>query len=508
METKSPFSCRQVVNHAARMAKGHPIVCIALGLTLAFATVSIRLLAQQSADTLEPALALYQQGELRQAQALFAAVNSNDVAYATAQAYDALCRYEICRLEETNGYSWFLNALKSPTLQQATLSPELREDLAFKEIDARYRSRLFGSIATIPLIASFQQGYPTSAHAAAMTEFKLAAWFERGMQRLFGASLDDTKRFRKTWTNGIAHLEQFLSLTKDLPAQDYAVLTDRSLAEDLQIALALMSQEPGALAEIPVRDAVNRQRYGLIRVALHQKLHPEASEQNLQLLADASVDLQKFPASRERARMKRQLAGFAFRTGERFCAEAAGMPPTDLQTIAAKRTLASRYFQSARAVHSQMAKLDWSSTSPTDTALFWMDLFNSYHFERDYAGLMTVALAQLTNSAPGKPKWLAAKIFQGVALNHQDPPQRAAAAAAFEEVMSYGLDASRKRTTQDHLLLYAARWRIHLALTADDHTTASNIVQWVAQSAGDPELKEKFLTDHRWVAKWVAAKRG
>jgi hypothetical protein len=155
-----------------------------------------------------------------------------------------------------------------------------------------------------------------------------------------------------------------------------------------------------------------------------------------------------------------------------------------------------------------MAKMDWSNTSPTDTALLWMDLFNSYYFERDFASLMAVTTAQLTNSAPGKPKWMAAKLFQGVALNEQSPPQPEAAAAAFEEVMSYGLDASRKRATQDNLLLFAARWRIHLAFKANDSATAVRVVEWVAESDGNAELKEKFLKDHRWVTRWAAATRG
>jgi hypothetical protein len=155
-----------------------------------------------------------------------------------------------------------------------------------------------------------------------------------------------------------------------------------------------------------------------------------------------------------------------------------------------------------------MAKMDWSNTSPTDTALLWMNLFNSYYYERDYAGLMAVTAAQLTNSAPGKPKWLAARVFQGVALSEQKPPQPEAAVAAFEEVMSYGLDATRKRATQDNMLLFAARWRVHLAFKAKDPATALRVVQWVKDADGDAELKEKFLKKHKWVERWVAAKQG
>jgi hypothetical protein len=346
MKTESSTRWRHLASHTGKILKGHPFACLFLALTLAFATVTIRVLAQQSAVTpaeaLELAITLYDQGEVRQAQPLFAAMETNSPVYGTALAYDALCRYEICRTEPSKDYSWFLKALNSPALQPATLPEPLREDLAFKELDARYQSHLFGGAEIMTLTADFQKRYPGSAHAAVMAEYELVAWFERGMQRLYGACMDETKRFHKTWTNGVAFLEQFLSLTKALPGDDYVILKDRSLAEDTLVALALMSKEPGALMEIPVRDAVNRQRYGLIRVTLQQKLQPEAWEQNLQLLADATTDLQRFPASRDRARMKRELARFAFRTGERFCAEAAGTPPTDVERIAAKRAVAGQ----------------------------------------------------------------------------------------------------------------------------------------------------------------------
>lgn len=512
MKTELRSWFQHLFNHARQILKGHPLVCFSVVLTLAFATVTIRVLAQQSAaapttEALEIAVALYEQGEYRQAQSFFSAIETNSPDYAAALAYDALCRYEICRADATNGYRWFLDTLKSPVLQQAELPTALREVLTFDQIDARYQSRPFGFAEIIPLAASFRQDHPTSPRLGAVSEYELAAWFERGMQRLYSASTDEPKRFYKTWTNGVAHLDQFLSLARASRMTDYAVLNDRSLIEDLQIATAMLNGNPSALTNMVIRDPASRERYTLMLLGLHQKLRPEEWEQNLQAVADFAAQVNAMPASRERARMKRQLARFGFRTGERFCFEAAGTPPTNRQTITAKRAVASRYFQSARAVQGQMAKRDWSDTSPTDTALLWADLFNSYYFERDYAGLMAATTAQLTNSAPGKPKWLATKIYQGVALYHQNPPQPDAAAAAFDEVMSYGLDASRKRATQDHLLLFAARWRIRLALKADDPATALNIVQWAEQANGDAELKEKFLNDHRWVAKWAATKR-
>ncbi len=300
---------------------------------------------------------------------------------------------------------------------------------------------------------------------------------------------------------------QFLSQARSSPTNDYAVLQDRSLDEDLQVALVVLGGEPAALANIPVRDAVQRERYGLMRVGLHQKLHPEAWEQNLQMLAECRTTLQAMPPTRDRARLTRNLASFGFRTGERLCAEAAGIPPEDALRITTKRAVASRYFQAARATQRQLATEKWSRsrTSPTDMALLWVAAFNSYYCERDYDNLMAATTAQLTNSAPGSPNWLAAKLYQGVALAHQTPPQPEMAARAFEELFSYGFRGVERNAAHDHLLLSAARWRIRLALNAGDPTTALRLVQWVEQGNCARDLKRKFLKDHAWVAKWAAA---
>ncbi len=484
------------------------MVCLSMGLALIFATLTIRALAQSAATPtqLEAALTLLQAGEAGQAQPLFAAIGESSPTYEIARAYEAVCRYEICRASGTNSYQWFLDALTSPVLQQASLPLELREDLAFKQVDALYQSRQFGAPDAIPLIAGFKAEYPGSTRMAALAEYELAAWFERGMQQVYGASLDETKRFPKSWTNGLACLQQFLSRVQDFPTEDYSVLRDRTLAEDLQLALAVSGAETGTPKEVSIRDEVRRQNYGLMRIGLHQKLRPEEWEQNLQMLADCRATLQALPVSRDRARWQRHLAAFAFRTGERLHAEAAGTAPHETETIAAKRAVAGRYFEAARVVQRLVVEQEWTRTGPTDMALLWVASFNSHYCERDYAGLLAATVAQLAHAAPGSPDWLAAKLYHGVALNHQTPPQSGAAAAAFEEVLSYGFQGLQKDAVHDHMVLSAARWRIHLALHAGEPAAALKVVQSFAQDQRESKPKEKFLEDHAWVVAWAGGK--
>ena len=181
MKAEPPQCWRHLLLRSKRILKAHPLICLSVGLTLLFATVTARVRAQQSAatsaaDTLQAAIALYEQGEARLAQPMFGAIAPSSPAYGAALAYDSLCRYEICRADVTNGYSWFLDGLKAPALQQATLPAELQEELAFKQIDALYVSRQFGSPESLSLITEFRTTYPASARLPALTEYELAAW--------------------------------------------------------------------------------------------------------------------------------------------------------------------------------------------------------------------------------------------------------------------------------------------------------------------------------------------
>jgi len=142
---------------------------------------------------------------------------------------------------------------------------------------------------------------------------------------------------------------------------------------------------------------------------------------------------------------------------------------------------------------------------PNDVGWLRVALFTSYYSEQDYAGLSAAAAAQLTNSVPGELAWLAAKVFHGLALSRQTPPQPGAAVAAREEVMAYGC---QNQADHDAMILAAARWRVHLALTTGDKAKVLEMIRWVEQGNGEVEVKTHFLRDHAAVAAWLVRKRG
>jgi len=509
MKTESTH-CRGRLRALARsILKSHPLACVTVALGLLLAAVAASLLvarlraATDSSDTAQNASALFAQGELQKAQALFAAVPPSDPAYSEACAYDALCRYQICRAAQTNDYRWFFDALKSPALQDPSVPKELREELAFAEIDARYASRQFGSLNILPLIAAFKKQYPTSSHTAALEEYALAAYLEHGFDALYEAALGEHRRFQSTWTNGLGHLALFLQKLTALSATDYTALRDRSLAADTQLALALLAQDPAAPLQIPTQDSLLQERLRLIELGLHQKFHPDAWEQNLQNYESTRARISALPPSRDRARLLRHLCNLGFLTGERLWAEAAGMPPPDAARALTRRVAAGRYFAAARQAHDQLLRQDWTRTSPIGLAALWMTRLDSYRIEQDQGGLSATVTMLLTNSTPGTANWLVAKFYQGVALAQQSPPQLEAATAAFDEVLTSTFADEKNRDFHEQLVLYAARWRVQLAYQSNDPTAALEVLEHIQHRASPTDAREKFLLDHAWVSAWA-----
>jgi hypothetical protein len=278
-------------------------------------------------------------------------------------------------------------------------------------------------------------------------------------------------------------------------------LRDRSLAEDLQVALAMLGGEPAALAEIPVRDAERRERYGLMRVGVHQKLKPEAWQENLQLLAAFEAELQTFPASPRRPRVEYDLARLAFRAGERLWQENAGALPSEAQTVEAKRVGASRYFAPVCALAERFVVNEAAGVGPAERAWVRQMWFATFYYAQDYAGLKAAAGTELAQTKPGELDWLRAKVFSGIALYRQTPSQRDAAAAAFEEALAYGF---RNENEYDVMITDAVNWRMQLAMMADDKVKVRELFDWVKRSQCEAKAKAKFFQDRRDYAALVA----
>ncbi|MDW8310009.1 MAG: hypothetical protein RMK20_11610 [Verrucomicrobiales bacterium] len=515
MKTERLTCWRRALTRARHAITQHPLRCASVGLAVVGVALATGLLVQRllaasplAADVLEGAIELYQEGAPKEALALLAAIPPEDPNYPQARAYEALCRYELCRTGATNDWRGCLDALQTARAVASKLPAALQEQLALNQIDALYRSRRLDSPKALTVLAEFQAAFPGSPHANALREYELATQLEIGFGRVYDAALGEHKPFYKTWTNGLAHLTAFVQRFNELPANDYATLQDRSLAEDTQLALALLSQNPDAVSSVATRDPVKAVKLALVQLGLEQKLRPETWEQNLRRMAACQAAIQNLVPSHDRARLMRHLTRFGLRTGQRLWAEAAGIPPEHAQEALLKRTVARRYFDAARQLHHQFVAQERSRTSPTDMALSWIELFETYYLEGDAATLAALTATLLTNSAPGTLNWLAARLYQGVALAEQSPPQPQAAAAAFDTVMAAGFKGIQKNDVYDHLLLSAARWRIHLAYQHGDTAIAVRTLDWVEAGNGSPQLREKFLEQHAWVRRWAEAKGG
>ena len=452
-------------------------------------------------DKLTAAVALLEMGKPLEARPLLAGIATNDPAYGVAQAYDALCRYEVCRAAGTNSYGWFLEALKSPAVQAAVLDPELREELAFKGIDALYQSHFYGKAAD--QIAAFNREHPASARLETVAEYQAAVQFEWGLGQIYGAVHTEGELVQSRWTNALAGLEQFVALAGKLPSGDYVKLGNRSLEEDLAVALAVLAESPDALAKISVQDPGRRERYGLLRVGLQHELHPEAHARNLQVLADCLAEWQTFPASPGRPRVEYALAQFSFRRGGELCEEAAAAPPGGERSAGEKRASGSGYFQIARALQRRLQADAPSGFRPVNLSTLRADLFASYYHEQDYVRLRALTAAQLTNAASGNLDKLAATLFDGMALSRQTPAKLDAAATRFDAVLAQGF---KNLAARNEMVFAAARWRVHLALLAGDRARALEVIQWVERSTAEAEPKEQFLRDHASVLAWAGTK--
>jgi hypothetical protein len=454
--------------------------------------------AREISDTFQTAMQMFERGQFSEAQRLFASVDATDPAYGVAQAFDALCRYEVCRAE-MNGFRWFFEALLSPSLRSATLPPDLQEALAFKQIEATYQVGQFDSPTTLDLIQRFKGAFPNSDRLNAISEYELAALVEAGFQRIYDAALDETQRFPTGWTNGASLLSQFLALVGQHGSQNYAFLADRSLVEDAALASVLLKGDLDTLSGIPLHTALKQQRCRLLAIALRHKLHPAETEANWTNFVEYLNRLNDSPASRERTRLMRDLATFAFRTGIRLYAEAGGLTPKEAMSARAKRTLGKKYFLAGRRLYDSVRAQTRPQNSSSGMALLTLDYYNSYCWEQDNDGLKAVTAEHIGQVPIGTLTWLAAKLYHGIALCRESPPRFDSAAVAFDEVLARGFSSRANDTLEAELVLQAAQCRVDVALKMNDTAAAQRILDWVERCEAPAALKDKFLQAHAWL---------
>jgi hypothetical protein len=294
-------------------------------------------------------------------------------------------------------------------------------------------------------------------------------------------------------TDGTANLEQFLSLTSSFKGTNYSVIPKHVLKEDVWVARMALGDEDAALKEIPVEDSAARERFSLLRVRLSQKVQPDGIERNLQLMTSFIKD---FPESGSRKRVEFDMANISFPRGKQLCAEAdAAEKAGDAETASAKRALASRYFEIQRLVQSRAVVDKESGIETSDIFDLRGDLLYGYFLEKKEADLSALTASIISESVPGDLNWMLAKFFDGVALLNRS--KTSDAIKIFDEILA--LDFKNK-PDHDHLVIAAAKWRIHIALNAGDRQRAGALIQWVQEANCTKDSKAGFLKSHASLA--------
>ncbi|MCX7722463.1 MAG: hypothetical protein N2379_05310 [Verrucomicrobiae bacterium] len=154
---------------------------------MSLCTVVVCLLAQSVGrvapprSPLDQAVALLGLGNPQAAKELLAQIEARDPSYEAARRYLALCLHE---LKDQRG---FLKAIESIDLDAPVVPPEVREDLAFRQIDALFQCRKFEDI--FDKIRAFRTTYSVSHRLEAVREYEMAALFERGMKKAYEAAM-------------------------------------------------------------------------------------------------------------------------------------------------------------------------------------------------------------------------------------------------------------------------------------------------------------------------------
>lgn len=461
---------------------------LAFSFALAFTAVAAYVFAQQiepaeNSDKLAEAIELINDGKPHQARGVITKIPASDPSHGEAQFYDALA------LHETQDKLGFLKKLDSLKTNEAIISVQLNEELAVRELDALFHYRKFDEV--LNNAQAFKQTNPNSPQLQIVEEHCLAALFERGMKKTTEAcSTKDEVQFNKRWAEGKSNLEQFLVLASSFKDTNYTVIKKHTLSEDIRVARLTLGDEKAVLEEVPIQDLVEREKVGLLRVRLYQKLQSENVDRNLGMMKDFIRD---FPESKSRKRMEFDMANISFPSGKQMCLEAEALEQAgDSTGAASRRESASKYFELQRSLQNQTAD---KSAGVDATEIFDLrgDLLYGYFLEKNFAELSNLIAAMLAGSTTNDATWAMAKVYEGIALQSQTPPNTKEAIIIFDQILK--LEFTNK-PDRDYYLIQAARWRSNIAVASGDKTKAEEIVSWVQAGNCAKDLKGNFLAEY------------
>jgi hypothetical protein len=444
--------------------------------------VAQSLVGQRQADKLTTAIAVLSEGKLEQAKELLSRIGPGDPAYPAAQRYLALC------LHEAGDWRGFLKLTEQMDLTAPVVPAEIREELAFRQIDALFRARKFEEI--FGRIEAFQQRYPGSGHLAAVTEYRLASLFERGMKKAYeGAALTDPTKSAARWAEAQPNLAEFLAIARG--KSGYTVLPKRNLEEEVWAARLALGEEAAWFAEVPSSDSARRERLSLVRLYVCKKLYPDQGDRLIELMRGF---VREFPESTNRPKVEYDLADLSFEMAEKLWLQLCNSVHTNNGPASDKWDAIRAYHALGREVAGRLLRNKGAGLEPQDRLHLWQDYLLSYYIQADYDGFAAGTAVLLAESEPGSLGWLMAKVNEAVVLACNEPSRSREAGELFDQIMSLGF---RDKPAWDQWITCAAKWRVYLALREGNRTEAEATAGWVRTSNCSKTLKQDFMNVYR-----------
>lgn len=458
---------------------------------LALGTLCVYVFAQQTSsvdttsgttDTLATAITLIDVGDPEDALGVIADIPATDPQYAVGQCYQAVALFDL------DDYQAFLKQIEQPEVQNAVIAPDLRQDLAFKEIEALFHFRRLDDV--VAKAQAFQTQNAGSSQLGAVSEYQMAALFERGMKKLTDVSkTQDTNEITLHAKDAQLTLSNFLALASNCAG--YGVLTNRALKEDVWRARIMLGDGAVALTQISKTNVADLEKFSLLRIRLSARLHPLDWDQNFALRTNF---IATFPNSTSRKRIEFDTADVCFPIAKKLCVEADAADSAGYTQLASsKRASAQQYLQMQRSLLSGLVPDAQLGIEEWDLLELREDLLYGYYLQKDFATLTQSASSMVTNSPQGSAEWMLGTFFTGVVAFNQSPRDTATATSAFDSILAQGF---RNKADHDHIVVSAAMWRVRLALNIGNIQKAREIVMWVQNSGCKKNIKADFLKQY------------
>jgi hypothetical protein len=443
--------------------------------------------APLSASKIRQAVTLYQGGQLQTAKTLLAEVDPKDPDYGLARCYNALCMYDL------KDYRGYIKEMDNPIVEKAVVSGPVRSELEYRRIGALFYFRRFDDI--LSRAQSFQNLSTNSVQIQAVNEYRLATLFERGMKKAQEASWSkDPEKVQVRWTEAQTNLNDFLTRASAIMATNsaYRALTNRSLGQEIWAARITLGDEKKVEDKVVAQDAAVRERFGLMRIRLYQKLRENDIDDNLQIIGDF---LNEFPASVSRQEVEFAKASYSFKRVEREYTKAETAERAGDKALAVQlRNSVKRDMETFRSLQPQAVVDKASGIEMTDILEMRSDLLHSYLLEKDFVQVISQADKFISESRPGDQCWVLAMAHKGIAFLSMPKPQFDDAAAALDRVIACGF---KDEPHNDYYVILAAKWRIQLAKLQSDGIKAIALFRWVEQSNCRKNLRQEFLNSYK-----------